>query len=438
MLNKVSRRRFLQVSGGLGALAVVNACAAPVAAPAADDTAGDMAMASITIWSYPRTENDLDIVFKGLLEGFHAEQAGIEASIEVQPWGGRREKLYAAAAAGEAPDIWDATTDTIPAYVEKGVILPLSDRLSSDDLANYGNAELSAASYDGALLMPLFESEVNGPAYSGGLLRELGIDPATAVFDTWDKLHALAETAATKGYYLESLSTFNWGEFITQVHEAGGTVYSADRTVSNFTEDACRNTLQRWVTEFENNWVPIEFAIGSVDEQGGLPNYWLSLEQVTARVEDAACVTHVESQPDLEFFHGHPRTRTGEETPISGVVSGQGWAVTAQSENPDAAIEWVRYMIRPENVGTYCELAGSTPVGTQTKAEFWNPEACVLEHVNRHSGALFSDQDANTLWQESKVVCGPQFQAAILGHATVDEALENIKTEIDALLAEKA
>ena len=68
MLNKVSRRRFLQVSGGLGALAVVNACAAPVAAPAADDMAGDMAMASITIWSYPRTENDLDIVFKGLLE----------------------------------------------------------------------------------------------------------------------------------------------------------------------------------------------------------------------------------------------------------------------------------------------------------------------------------------------------------------------------------
>ncbi len=54
------------------------------------------------------------------------------AEVEVQPWGGRREKLYAAAAAGEAPDIWDATTDTVPAYITKGVILGLDDLLSAE------------------------------------------------------------------------------------------------------------------------------------------------------------------------------------------------------------------------------------------------------------------------------------------------------------------
>lgn len=433
----VSRRRFLQLSGTAASLALVSACVAP-AAPAAGDMDGGMAATEITIWSYPRTENDQEIVFKPMLEGFHAGQDGIQASVEVQPWGGRREKLYAAAAAGEAPDIWDATTDTVPAYIEKGVILAVSDLLSEADLADYQASELAAASFDGVLYMPLFEAEVNGPSYSGGLLRELDIDPATAMFDTWDKLFGLAEAAATKGYYLESLSTFSWGEFITQVHEAGGTVYAADRTRSHFTEDACRQTLERWVMEYENGWVPIEFAIGSVDEQGGLPNYWLSLEQVTNRTEDAACIQHVESQPDLEFFHGHPRSRTGDEFPISGVVSGQGWAITAQSQNQDAAVEWVRYMIQPAQIGQYCELAGSTPVGTTSKSDYWNPAACVLEHVNRHSSHLFSDQDANTLWQESKVVCGPQFQAAVLGHKSVDEALETMQTEIDALLADKA
>ncbi len=166
-------------------------------------------MAEIDIWSCPRTENDLDIVFKPLMERFHASHDSIKANIEVQPWGGRRESLYAAAAAGEAPDIWDATTDTIPAYIEKGVNLDVSDHLTEADLADYQDAELAAASFDGVLYIPLFESEVNGPAYSGGLLRELGFDPATAVFDTWDKLFDLSEAAATKGYYLESLSTFN-------------------------------------------------------------------------------------------------------------------------------------------------------------------------------------------------------------------------------------
>ncbi len=435
MNKSLSRRSFLHLSGAAGAVALLSACVAPTPATGEDT---DMAMAEIAIWAYPRTENDLDIVFVPLMESFHEGHGHIQASVEVQPWGGRREKLYAAAAAGEAPDIWDATTDTIPAYIEKGVILGVSDLLTASDLADYQEAELAAASFDGVLYMPLFEAEVNGPAYSGSLLRELGYDPATAQFDTWDKLFALAEAAATKGYYLESLSTFNWGEFITQVHEAGGTVYAADRTVSHFTDDACRQTLERWVMEYENGWVPIEFAIGSVDEQSGLPDYWLSLEQVTARVEDAACVQQVESQPDLEFVHGHPRSRTGTEFPISGTVSGQGWAITTQSQAQDAAVEWVRYMIQPAQIGRYCELAGSTPVGTRAQTDYWDPAPCVLEHVNRHGPHLFSDQDSNTLWQESKVVAGPQFQAAVLGQKTVDEALETTKVEIDALLAAKA
>lgn len=33
-------------------------------------------------------------------------------------------------------------------------------------------------------IMPLIEAEFNSPAYSGGLLAELGHDPATAEFST--------------------------------------------------------------------------------------------------------------------------------------------------------------------------------------------------------------------------------------------------------------
>lgn len=106
---------------------------------------------------------------------------------------------------------------------------------------------------------------------------------------------------------MESLSTFNCGEFLVTVHEAGGQVYADDRTTSNFLEQPCIDALIRWVTEYQNNWLPIEYAIGSVDEQGGLPNYWISLEQVTARKEDAACSMDVEANPDLQYVIGHPR-----------------------------------------------------------------------------------------------------------------------------------
>jgi len=194
--------------------------------------------------------------------------------------------------------------------------------------------------------------------------------------------------------------------------------------------------LTRWVTEYENGWVPLEYAIGSTDEQGGLPDYWLSLEQVTARKEDAACVQDVEANPDLQYVIGHARSMDGSQDPVAGLVSGQGWAITQQSESVDAALTWMKFMLTPEQVGTRANLAGTTPVGIQSK-EYWTPDECTFEHVDRFGSLLFAGVDANTLWQESKVVAGPHFQAAVLGEATVEESLENIKTEIDALLQEK-
>ena len=431
----LSRRQFLQLTAGVTVTSALAACVAPTA-PAADSGDAGGATTTIDVWAYPRTENDGDIVYAPLNEGFHAAHPDIMVEVEVQPWGGRREKLYAAAAADTAPDIWDATTDTVPAYITKDVILGLDDHLSSEDLADYNPAEIEAASLDGVLYMPLVEAEVNGIAYNGALLSELGYDPATAAFETWDELYALAERAAEKNWYLESLSTFSWGGFLVTVHEAGGQVYTDDRTDSNFLEQPVIDALTRWVKEFENGWVPLEFAIGSVDEQGGLPNYWQSSEQVTARTEDAACIQDVEASPELEYVVGHARSIDSSVSPVSGIVSGQGWAITRQSDAVDAAVTWVKYMISPEQIGARATLAGTTPVGNRSKDD-WNPAPCTLEHVNRFGPLLFAGVDTNTLWQESKVVSGPQFQAAVLGHATVEEALENIKTEIDALLLEQ-
>jgi hypothetical protein len=93
-------------------------------------------------------------------------------------------------------------------------------------------------------------------------------------------------------------------------------------------------------------------------------------------------------------------------------------------------------MIRPDNIGLFANLAGSTPVGTQSKQE-WQPAVCTSDHVQRFSPLLFAGVDTNTLWQEAKVVCAPHFQAALLGEETVEQALEAMDSELNPLLAEK-
>lgn len=435
---KLNRRQFLRFTAGIGAGTMLAACVAPGGPQSGEGPAEGATASEVTlqIWTYPRTENDAELVYQPMMEKFAEEHADIEAVVEVQPWGGRREKLYAAAAAGTPPDIWWATTDTTPAYIEKGVILPLTDLLTPDDLADYTEAEIEAASLDGDLYMPLTESEVNGIAYSGSLLRELGHDPATATFETWDQLFALGEQAKAQGWYLEAFDTFSWAEWLTWVREAGGQVFADDRTRTMMTEQPAIDALTRWVTEYQNGWIPAEYAVGSEEEAEGLPSYWLAIEQVTQRSEDAACVLDVESSPDLEYIVGHPRHKDTSIPAVAGIVSGQGWAITQQSQNKDAALTWVKFMIRPDNIGMFANLAGSTPVGTQSKEE-WQPAACTSDHVERFAPLLFAGVDTNTLWQEAKVVCAPHFQAALLGEETVEQALEAMDSELNALLAEK-
>ena len=144
----------------------------------------------------------------------------------------------------------------------------------------------------------------------------------------------------------------------------------------------------------------------------------------------------MEANPELEYVMGHPRRKDASLPPIAGIVSGQGWAITKLSKQPEAALTWVKFMITPENITLYCTLAGATPVGTKSR-EGWEPAPCVLDYVNQFGPYLFAGVDTNTLWQESKVVCGPHFQAAVLGVETVEQALEACDTELNALLQEK-
>ena len=103
---ELSRRRFLRLAAGAWAGTMLAACVAPTAPAGTQSGEQEAAPASevtLQIWTYPRTENDAEIVYKPMMEKFAQEHPEIEPVIEVQPWGGRREKLYAAAAAGTPP-----------------------------------------------------------------------------------------------------------------------------------------------------------------------------------------------------------------------------------------------------------------------------------------------------------------------------------------------
>ena len=154
----------------------------------------------VVVWSYPNTEDDLAIIFDPLNAAFNREYPNIKVEVDVQPWRERREKLYAAAAAGAPPDIWWADSDTLLAYAAKGVARPLEDVVDPVLLADVNERNIQMGTHDGHLLIAPNRVHVDGPGHNGTLMAESGFDAQEGI-STWDELLTMCEAAKSKGYF---------------------------------------------------------------------------------------------------------------------------------------------------------------------------------------------------------------------------------------------
>lgn len=57
------------------------------------------AKVTVTQWSFPLLANEMEVLWKPLIEKFEAQNPDIEIKVEILPWGGRAEKLLTAVAA---------------------------------------------------------------------------------------------------------------------------------------------------------------------------------------------------------------------------------------------------------------------------------------------------------------------------------------------------
>ena len=391
--------------------------------------------AELEVWVYPYTENDLEIVWTPILLKFNELYPKVKVNIDVQPWGGRREKLYAAAAAGEPPDMWRGTNDTTPTYVQKGIAVDLTDLITAEDLADFSESEIAAGSYEGKIYLMLSSQQIMGYGYNVNIMTELGYDMETEdPVVTWDDLLAVAEKAKGLGYYVEAVNTYSWPQWIRCIHQASGTTYAPDKSKSLMTEQPAIDLLTRYVTEFQSGYVPLEGAVSTPEASSAAPDYWGQGLQATMHTQSAGyCNVFDPADMGFDFRMASPRQRKAGDWLTAGNNSGDGLCITTASKQKDACLAFGKFTIRPENIGLWCTLAGAAPVG-QLSQKYWKTEDCTKAWVAQNSQYHFTNIDSATLWQESKVICAPHFQAAVLGKETVDQALEAIDKELNETL----
>ncbi|MGW5617213.1 extracellular solute-binding protein [Streptomyces sp. NPDC003877] len=205
----------LRMLAGLSALVIatgVSACGG------GSGSSGDSADGATTIDVWLMRDSVSAQFQKEFTAGFEAAHPDIDVKIQIQEWDGIGEKVTAALASNDAPDVIETGNTQVAQYAQSGGLLDLTDR--RDELG--GDAWLKGLAEPGS-----FEGRQYGiPYYAANrvviyrtdLFEKAGIDAASLrTREQWIAATRKLDTGGTQGIYLPgqmwyALAGFIWDE----------------------------------------------------------------------------------------------------------------------------------------------------------------------------------------------------------------------------------
>ncbi|MFD3374623.1 MULTISPECIES: extracellular solute-binding protein [unclassified Streptomyces] len=162
------------------------------------------------------------------VKGFEAAHPDIEVKVQIQEWDGIGEKVTAALASSDAPDVIETGNTQVAQFAQSGGLLDLSDR--TDELGGKdwlkGLAEPGA--YEGRQYGIPYYAANRVVIYRTDLFKEAGVDPAAIkTRDQWIAATRKLNSGDTQGIYLPgqmwyALAGFVWDEGGDLATESGG------------------------------------------------------------------------------------------------------------------------------------------------------------------------------------------------------------------------
>lgn len=177
------RPRWAFVAAAVTALAVITGCSGPNGSPpeqgGSDDGTGDGAAVTVRFWQNQFSNED-NAWFKATVDAFNKSQDKIDVVLTVVPGDAWEQKLKAAQAAGQAPDMYTMNYSAVPMNARNGQLAPITDYISAaawDDLDPRFRAAVTVN--DQAYAYPIYYEPSALLFYRTDLYEAAGLDPAT-------------------------------------------------------------------------------------------------------------------------------------------------------------------------------------------------------------------------------------------------------------------
>lgn len=155
---------------------------------------------------------------KEFVQGFRAAHPDIEVKVQIQEWDGIGEKVTAARASNDAPDVIETGNTQVAQFAQSGGLLDLSDKVDELGGRDWLRGLAEPGAYEGKQYGIPYYAANRVVIYRTDLFRKAGVDPAAIkTRDQWIAATEKLNKGGTQGIYLPgqtwyALAGFIWDE----------------------------------------------------------------------------------------------------------------------------------------------------------------------------------------------------------------------------------
>lgn len=388
---------------------------------------------TITFWgSYGNGGNSTqqDALNNTLIPAFEAAHPGIKVQYVDVPYDSLLQKLTTSAAGDELPDLVRADLGWVPQFAELGVLVPLSDVMPDFQ-------QLADATYPGVLATNFYKGKYYGLPLDTNtrvlVTSQEALDAAGLARPptTFDDVKAMATALDGSGISVFADGGLGGWNIFPWLWSGGGEITNPELTRASGFLDSAENvaTVQMLVDLYQAGQIP-NLIIGNQGATGtsdGLP----SLEYAT--ILDGPWMAGIWAEQYPDFTPIYAPVPAGPGGSIS-VVGGEDIVLTTNSENQEAALEFIRFTQSEQFQIEMAKTGQMTVIPAYAEAQ-----AALSPFFATFAEQLKTAKSRLAIAKGSQVdgILNAELVPAFEGQVSVQEALTSAAAQIDTLLADK-
>jgi multiple sugar transport system substrate-binding protein len=414
---RVNRRTLLQTS---------SLAAAGLLAPWRSGARAAQDEVTLRVWHVNETE------LVPINEVFTAEHPGVSIDYQYYPWGEFWDKLNAAYAAGDPPDVHRQDDDELPFFAQRETLTPMDDYLADvaqDDL--YWNiVELTRVGGKLWVSVPAFR--VGTMVYNKTMFEEAGVPLPPAAYPsdewTWDAFVEASKALSKPDELIFGVGGVNNMDFVTaMVRSNGGDILSEDCMTFRLGEPVAVQRVADLILTDRAAADPESIEAFGGDTMEMFNQGRLGMVITQTRETPAEDV-------DFEWAYGGWPVFPDKDPVVFAAI--ECFGVPTVSKHLDQATEYASYLMSPEAQTILAETKNVIPINRAAAEDIWVPagkadRAFMLEAANYGRTNPFA-VGFGTVQDQT----WPLFEEIFLGRRPVEEVVAEATTLADAALQE--